>query len=48
MSKVKVYHNPLCVTSRNALAKTRNAGIEPEIIEYLKTPPSREALKEIA
>jgi arsenate reductase len=48
MSKVTVYHNPLCGTSRNTLAMIRNAGIEPEIIEYLKTPPSREALKEIA
>ena len=48
MSKVAIYHNPLCGTSRNTLAMIRNAGIEPEIIEYLKTPPSREALKEIA
>ncbi len=48
MSKVTVYHNPLCGTSRNTLAMIRNAGIEPEIIEYLKTPPSRESLKEIA
>ena len=48
MSKVTVYHNPLCGTSRNTLAMIRNAGIEPEIIDYLKTPPSRESLKEIA
>ena len=48
MSKVTIYHNPRCGTSRNTLALIRNAGIEPEIIEYLKTPPSRETLKAIA
>ena len=48
MSKVTIYHNPQCGTSRNTLAMIRNAGIEPEVIEYLKTPPSRDALKEIA
>lgn len=47
MSKVTIYHNPQCGTSRNTLALIRNAGIEPEVIEYLKTPPSRETLKEI-
>ncbi len=36
-----IYHNPACGTSRNTLAMIRNAGIEPMIIEYLKTPPSR-------
>lgn len=36
-----IYHNPDCGTSRNALALIRNAGIEPHVIEYLKTPPSR-------
>ncbi len=40
-----IYHNPKCGTSRNTLALIRNAGIEPEIIEYLKTPPSKEILK---
>jgi arsenate reductase len=40
-----IYHNPKCGTSRNALAMVRNAGIEPEIIEYLQTPPSRERLQ---
>jgi arsenate reductase (glutaredoxin) len=36
---VIVYHNPACGTSRNTLAMIRNAGIEPHVIEYLKTPP---------
>ena len=39
-----IYHNPKCGTSRNTLAMMRNAGIEPEVIEYLQTPPSRERL----
>ncbi|WP_029624438.1 arsenate reductase (glutaredoxin) [Sphingomonas sp. KC8] len=39
-----IYHNPACGTSRNTLAMIRNAGIEPHVIEYLKTPPSREML----
>jgi arsenate reductase (glutaredoxin) len=42
---VTIYHNPACGTSRNTLAMIRNAGIEPQIIEYLKTPPDRETLK---
>ena len=37
-----IYHNPECGTSRNVLAMIRNAGIEPHVIEYLKTPPSRD------
>lgn len=41
---ITIYHNPDCGTSRNALGLIRNSGAEPEIIEYLKTPPSREAL----
>lgn len=41
---VTIYHNPECGTSRNTLAMIQNAGIEPEIIEYLKNPPSREQL----
>ncbi|MBB3590832.1 arsenate reductase [Rhizobium sp. BK529] len=41
---VTIYHNPDCGTSRNTLAMIRNAGIEPEIIEYLKNPPSRDEL----
>ena len=38
---IVIYHNPECGTSRNTLAMIRNAGIEPHVIEYLKTPPSR-------
>lgn len=41
---VTIYHNPACGTSRNTLAMIRNAGIDPAVIEYLKTPPSREEL----
>jgi arsenate reductase len=44
MTVVTIYHNPDCGTSRNTLALIRNAGVEPTVIEYLKTPPSREAL----
>ncbi|MDB5782935.1 arsenate reductase (glutaredoxin) [Caballeronia mineralivorans] len=44
---VTIYHNPDCGTSRNTLAMIRNAGIEPKIIEYLKTPPSRDTLKSL-
>ncbi|WP_430389844.1 arsenate reductase (glutaredoxin) [Dyella sp. 20L07] len=41
---VTIYHNPDCGTSRNTLALTRHAGIEPTVIEYLKTPPTRDQL----
>ncbi|RTL94746.1 arsenate reductase (glutaredoxin) [Ancylobacter aquaticus] len=41
---VTIYHNPACGTSRNVLGLIRNAGIAPVIIEYLKTPPTREQL----
>lgn len=41
---VTIYHNPDCGTSRNALAMIRNAGIEPHVVEYLKTPPTRDVL----
>lgn len=41
---VTIYHNPACGTSRNVLALIRERGIEPEVIQYLKTPPSREEL----
>ncbi|MFG1279189.1 arsenate reductase (glutaredoxin) [Xanthobacter autotrophicus] len=44
---VMIYHNPACGTSRNTLAMIRNAGIEPHVIEYLKTPPSRALLAEL-
>ena len=44
MSNITIYHNPQCGTSRNVLALIRNSGTEPEIIEYLATPPTREKL----
>ena len=44
---VTIYHNPDCGTSRNTLAMIRNAGIEPEVIEYLKNPPDRATLKDL-
>lgn len=45
MDEVVIYHNPACGTSRNTLAMIRNAGIEPKVVEYLKTPPSRQVLQ---
>jgi arsenate reductase (glutaredoxin) len=42
-----IYHNPECGTSRNTLAMVRNAGIEPHVVEYLKTPPSRALLEQL-
>lgn len=47
MSKVTIYHNPACGTSRNTLAMIRASGEEPEIIEYLQNPPTRERLLEL-
>jgi arsenate reductase (glutaredoxin) len=44
---ITIYHNPRCQTSRNVLAYLRDAGHEPRIIEYLKTPPSRAELKRL-
>ncbi|MDE5440825.1 arsenate reductase (glutaredoxin) [Bradyrhizobium sp. CSA207] len=44
---VTIYHNPACGTSRNTLAMIRQSGVEPVVIEYLKTPPSRETLKQL-
>jgi arsenate reductase len=44
---VTIYHNPACGTSRNTLALIRGAGLEPKVIEYLKTPPNRETLKQL-
>lgn len=44
---VVIYHNPKCGTSRNMLGLIRNAGIEPHIIDYLKSPPTRTLLKEL-
>ena len=47
MDNITIYHNPACGTSRNTLALIRNSGVEPEVIEYLKTPPSKERLLEL-
>ena len=47
MTDVTIYHNPACGTSRNTLGLIRNAGIEPTIVEYLKTPPSRATLVDL-
>ena len=47
MSSITIYHNPQCGTSRNTLALIRNSGAEPEVIEYLKTPPTRDKLLEL-
>lgn len=44
MSDITIYHNPRCGTSRNVLALIKNTGAEPEVIDYLKTPPTREKL----
>lgn len=44
---VVIYHNPACSTSRKVLGMIRDAGIEPKVIEYLKTPPSRETLLDL-
>ena len=44
---VTIYHNPACGTSRNTLAMIRQSGVEPVVVEYLKTPPSRETLKQL-
>ena len=48
MSGITIYHNPRCGSSRNTLALIRNTGVEPEIVEYLLTPPSRETLLALA
>ena len=47
MSNITIYHNPNCGTSRNVLALIRNSGLEPEVVEYLKTPPGRAKLVEL-
>ena len=47
MDDVTIYHNPACGTSRNVLALIRHAGIEPQVIEYLKTPPTKDRLREL-
>jgi arsenate reductase len=45
MTEITIYHNPACGTSRNVLALIRHAGIEPVVVEYLKTPPTKETLR---
>ncbi|SNR88597.1 MULTISPECIES: arsenate reductase (glutaredoxin) [unclassified Azospirillum] len=47
MTDITIYHNPACGTSRNTLAMIRNSGVEPAVIEYLKTPPSRAVLADL-
>ncbi len=47
MKTITIYHNPKCGTSRNVLALIRNSGVEPEVIEYLKTPPTKVRLAEL-
>lgn len=47
MAEITIYHNPACGTSRNTLALIRNSGTEPEVIEYLKTPPTKERLQQL-
>lgn len=47
MTDIIIYHNPSCGTSRNTLMMIRDAGIEPHVVEYLKTPPSRELLLQL-
>ncbi|MBT1159990.1 arsenate reductase (glutaredoxin) [Aminobacter anthyllidis] len=44
---ITIYHNPACGTSRNTLALIRNAGVEPTVVEYLQTPPTRAVLQEL-
>jgi len=47
MTDITIFHNPDCGTSRNTLALIRHSGVEPEVVEYLKTPPSKERLQEL-
>ncbi|QHI97713.1 arsenate reductase (glutaredoxin) [Xylophilus rhododendri] len=47
MSRITIYHNPACGTSRNTLAMIRNSGEEPAVVEYLKTPPDRQTLTQL-
>lgn len=47
MTDIIIYHNPACGTSRNVLAMIRHAGVEPHVVEYLKTPPSRALLVDL-
>ena len=47
MANITIYHNPACGTSRNTLALIRNSGTEPEVIEYLQSPPTKERLQQL-
>lgn len=47
MTAITIFHNPACGTSRNTLALIRHAGLEPQVVEYLKTPPSKEQLRQL-
>lgn len=47
MSDITIYHNPNCGTSRNTLALILNSGVEPTVVEYLKTPPTLDELKSL-
>jgi len=48
MTDITIFHNPACGTSRNVLALIRHAGLEPRVVEYLKTPPSRDEIRALA
>jgi len=48
MTDITIFHNPKCGTSRNVLALIRHAGLEPRVVEYLKTPPSRDEIRALA
>ena len=47
MSDITIFHNPACGTSRNVLALIRHAGVEPRVVEYLKTPPGKDELRKL-
>ncbi len=47
MSNITIFHNPACGTSRNTLAMIRNSGVEPAVVEYLKTPPPTEQIRQL-
>ena len=47
MSDITIFHNPACGTSRNVLALIRQAGIEPTVVEYLQTPPTKDELRQL-
>ena len=48
MTDITIFHNPACGTSRNVLALIRHAGLEPRVVEYLKTPPGRDEIRALA